>query len=114
MRKTPQYPNDEHMQFYEWCGSGPATICDLPAHSRLTTSRRTACGVLALMGGLLMLAGCANQSPAEQANGQAAEEPNPMKAGSLYEENTSKPASIPSPEASGHAMGETPAEQPAG
>lgn len=114
MRKPPQYPDDEHMQYYEWCGAGSATICDLPAQSRLTTARRTACGVLTLIGGLLVLAGCANRDPAEQANVQPVEEPTQMKAGSLYEEDTSKPASLQSPEAAGHALGESLAEQPAG
>ena len=111
MRKTTQYLNDEHMQLYQWCGAGAGTICDIPAPSKRSTSRLTACGVLALMGSLLILSGCNTQNPAEQANGQAAEETR-MKAGSLYEEDTSKPASVQSPEAAGYA-GETPAEQPA-
>ena len=112
MRKTPQYLNDEHMQLYEWCGAGAGTVCDIPAQSKRTISRCTACGVLALMGSLLILSGCNTQSPAEQASGQAVEDIK-MKAGSLYEEDTSKPASVQSPEAAGYAVGETPAEQSA-
>lgn len=108
MRKTTQHLDDEHMQLYEWSGAGAGTVCDIPAQSKRTYRWRAACGVLALMGGLLILSGCNTPNPAEQAVGEMN-----MKAGSLYEQATSKPSSAESPEAAGYAMGEAPAEQPA-
>lgn len=108
MRKTPQALDDEHMQLYEWCGAGAGTVCDIPAQSTRTYPWHAACSVLALMSGLLTLAGCNTPSPAEQAVGETN-----MKAGSLYEEAASRPATAESPEAAGHAMGEALAEQPA-
>lgn len=111
MRKTTQHLDDEHMQLYEWCGAGAGTICDIPAQSKRTHRWPAACGVLALMSSLLILSACKTQSPAEQASEQAVGEMS-MKAGALYEEATSRPASAQSPEAAGYAMGEVPAEQP--
>jgi len=112
MRKTMQYLDDEHMQLYEWSGAGAGTICDIPAQSKRTDSWHAAYRVLALMGSLLTLNACNTPSPAEQASEQAAGELN-MKAGSLYEQATSRPAPAESPEAAGYAMGEVPAGQPA-
>jgi hypothetical protein len=108
MRKTIQSLEDEHMALYEWSGAGSGTILDFPGQTNRTRSRRVTCSVLALMGSLLVLSGCNTPSPAEQAAGETN-----MKAGSLYEEATTKPVSAESPEAAGHALGEAPAEQPA-
>ena len=108
MRKTPQFLDDEHMALYEWSGAGAGTTFDFPAQTNRTRSRHVTCSVLVLMGSLLILSGCNTPSPAEQAAGEMN-----MKAGSLYEEATSRPVSAESPEAAGHTMGEAPAEQPA-
>jgi hypothetical protein len=109
MRKTTLSLDDEHMTLYEWSGAGAGTILDFPTEqTNRTRSRRVTCSVLALVGSLLTLSGCNTPSPAEQAVGETN-----MKAGSLYEEATTKPVSAASQEAVGDTMGETPAEQPA-
>jgi len=108
MRKTMQYLDDEHMQLYEWSGAGAGTICDIPAQSKRTDSWHAVYRVLALMGSLLTLSACNTPGPAEQAAGELN-----MKAGSQYEQATSRPAPAESPEAAGYAMGEVPAGQPA-
>ena len=108
MHKTTHPLDDEHMTLYEWSGANAGTIIDLPPQTKQPGSRPVACSVLTLMGSLLVLSGCNTQSPAEQAAGDMN-----MKAGSLYEEAKSKPVSADSPDATGHAMGEASAEQPA-
>ena len=110
MRKTSQYLEDEHMQFYEWSGAGAGTICGIPARSKRTHPWHASYSVLALMTSLLILNGC-NKNPAEQASEQVVEEL--KKKGPLYEDATSKSMPAESPEAAGHAMGATPGEQPA-
>lgn len=112
MHKTSQYLEDEHMQLYEWSGADAGATRGIPARSKRTHPWHASYGVLALTTSLLILSGCYNKGPAEQASDQAVEEM--KRKGPLYEETAVNPTPAESPEAAGRAMDATPGEQPVG
>ncbi|MDP1645703.1 MAG: hypothetical protein Q8L71_09415 [Thiobacillus sp.] len=70
MYKTTQHLNDEHMRLYEWSGAGAVMQPAIPAKSKRTHSWHASYDVLALLTSLLILNGCDNKGPAEQAGEQ--------------------------------------------
>ena len=102
MHKTMPHLNDEHLQLYEWSGTGIGI--SIPAKSKRTHPWHASYGVLALLTSLLILNGCDNQGPAEQASEQIEQG---MKGQPLYDDAASRP--MP-PEAAGPAADEAPAQ----
>lgn len=70
MYKTTQHLNDEHMRLYEWSGAGAVIQPAIPEKSKRTHSWHASYDVLALLTSLLILNGCDNKGPAEQAGEQ--------------------------------------------
>ena len=69
MSKTMPHLNDEHMQMYEWSGTGIGGTA-IPAKSKRTHPWRASSAVLGVLTSLLVLNGCDNQDSAEQASEQ--------------------------------------------
>jgi len=63
MRNTPHL-NDEHMQLYEWSGTGIAF--SLPARSKRSHPWHASHAVLGVLTSLLILNGCDNRGAAER------------------------------------------------
>ncbi|MHB1214193.1 MAG: hypothetical protein ACYCY9_04310 [Thiobacillus sp.] len=103
MRKTLQYLNDEHMQLYEWSGTG--TGISIPAKSKRTHPWHASYAVLGVLTSLLLLNGCDNQGPAAQASEQVEQR---MKDRPLYDDAASRP--MPEAEAGAPAADEAPAQ----
>jgi hypothetical protein len=91
MRKTTQHLNDEHMRLYEWSGAGVQNA--IPSGSKRSHPWHASYGVLALLTSLLVLNGCDNKGPAEQAGEQVDQAAKKMKeeAGPLFDNATAKP-----------------------
>ena len=80
MFKTTQHLNDEHMRLYEWSGAGAVIIEPaIPARSKRTHAWHASYDVLALLTTLLILNGCDNKGPAEQAGEQVDQAGKEMK-----------------------------------
>jgi hypothetical protein len=79
MFKTTQHLNDEHMRLYEWSGAGAVIVPAIPAKSKRTHSWHASYDVLALLTSLLILNGCDNKGPAEQAEMQVDQAAKDMK-----------------------------------
>jgi hypothetical protein len=70
MHKTMPHLNDEHMQLYEWSGSGTEIAFSTPAKSKRAHPWHASYAVLAVLTSLLILNGCDKQGPAERAGEQ--------------------------------------------
>lgn len=71
MYQTMPYLNDEHMQLYEWSGAGAGiTLAGVAKKSQRSPGWLASYGVLMLLAALLVLNGCDNTGPAEQASEQ--------------------------------------------
>ena len=103
MSKTMPHLNDEHMQMYEWSGTGIGGTA-IPAKSKRTHPWRASSAVLGVLTSLLVLNGCDNQDSAEQASEQIEQR---VKDGPLYDDDA---ASQPMPEAGAPAADEAPAQ----
>lgn len=101
MSKTMPHLNDEHMQRYEWSGTGIGES-SIPAKSKRTHPWRASYAVLSVLTSLLILNGCDNQDSAEQASEQIKQR---MKDQPLYDDDASQPM----PEAGAPATDEAPA-----
>ncbi len=101
---TSNHLNDEHMRLYEW--SGAVMQHAIPTGSKRTHPWHASYSVLALLTSLLILNGCDNKGPAEQAGEQVDQAVQDMKqeAGSLLDDTTAKPG--PAEEA-GRTLDET-------
>jgi hypothetical protein len=102
MSKAMPHLNDEHMQLYEWSGSGIGGT-SIPAKSKRTHPWRASYAVLGVLTSLLVLNGCDNQDSAEQASEQIEQR---MKDRPLYDDAASQPM----PEAGAPAADEVPAQ----
>lgn len=93
MRMTPHYLNDEHMKLYEWNGTGTGIAFSLPARSKRTHPWHASYAVLAVLTSLLILNGCDNQGPAEQAGEQVDRSVQDMKeeVNALFDEPAAQP-----------------------
>jgi hypothetical protein len=102
MHKTPHL-NDEHMQLYEWGGTGIAF--SLPAKSKRSHPWHASYAVLGVLTSLLILNGCDNQGPAERAGERVDRSVREMKeeANALFDDATAQPS--PAQEA-GKALGD--------
>lgn len=67
MSKTMPHLNDEHMQLYEWSGTGIGGT-SIPGKSKRTHPWRASSAVLGVLTSLLVLNGCDNPASAEQAS----------------------------------------------
>lgn len=65
MPSNTQYLDDEHMRLYTWSGVGAG--CVIPQKSKRTHAWHASSAVLAVLTTLLLLNGCDNKGPAEQA-----------------------------------------------
>lgn len=94
MHKTMPHLNDEHMQLYEWSGSGTEIAFSTPAKSKRAHPWHASYAVLAVLTSLLILNGCDKQGPAERAGEQVDRSVQDVKeeANTLFDEPKSGPA----------------------
>lgn len=104
MSKTMPHLNDEHMQLYEWSGTG-IWGTSIPAKSKRTHPWRASYAVLGVLTSLLVLNGCDSQASAEQASEQIEQR---MKDRPLYDDAANQP--MPGAEAGAPAADEAPAQ----
>lgn len=90
MPSNTQYLNDEHMQLYTWSGAGTGAGCVIPQKSRRTHAWHASSAVLAVLTTLLLLNGCDNKGPAEQAGAQVDQAAQDMKANGTAEDNATQ------------------------
>ncbi|KVW95477.1 hypothetical protein [Thiobacillus denitrificans] len=102
MHKTMPHLNDEHMQLYEWSGTGSGI--SIPAKSKRTHPWRASYAVLGVLTSLLVLNGCDNQDSAEQASEQIEQKMNDQP---LYDDDAASQP-MPEAEAGGPAADEAP------
>jgi hypothetical protein len=93
MSKTTPHLNDEHMQMYEWSGTGTGIAVSMPAKSRRAHPWQASCAVLGVLTSLMILNGCDNQGPAERAGEQVDRSVQEMKekANALFDSPTANP-----------------------
>ena len=103
MSKTMPHLNDEHMQLYEWSGTGIDR--SIPARSKRSHPWRASYAVLGVLTSLLVLNGCDNQASAEQASEQVEQR---MQDQPLYDDAASQP--MPEAEAGAPAADAAPAQ----
>lgn len=103
MRKTTQHLNDEHMQLYEWSGTGAGITLSLPARSKRTHPWHASYAVLAVLTSLLILNGCDNKGAAPKTQEQVGQ----AAPGMQEEAAAPKADAAPQPEAS---PGQAPAQ----
>lgn len=77
MSKTRQTLSDECMQMLEWCGTLTG-IEATPAPSKRAHAWHAACGVLAVLTGMLILNGCDSKDPVDQAAQEMKQEAGPL------------------------------------
>ena len=94
MHKTMPHLNDEHMQLYEWSGSGTEIAFSMPAKSKRAHPWHASYAVLAVLTSLLILNGCDKQGPAERAGEQVDRSVQDAKeeANTLFDEPTTSQA----------------------
>ena len=93
MHAIPHHLNDEHMRLYEWSGAGTGMPHQIPFGSKRSHPWHASYGVLALLTSLLILNGCDNKGPAEQAGEQVDKAVQDMKeeANKLFDDRTESP-----------------------
>lgn len=77
MHTPSQHLDDEHKQRYKWNGAGAG--CVVPLRSKRAHPWHASCAVLAVMTTMLLLNGCNNKGPAEQAGAQVDQAVQDMK-----------------------------------
>lgn len=95
MSKTTLHLNDEHMQMYEWSGTGTEIAVSMPAKSGRAHPWQASYAVLGVLTSLMILNGCDKQGPAERAGEQVDRSVQEMKAeaNALFD----SPAASPGP-----------------
>lgn len=89
MSKTMPHLDDEHMQLYEWSGTGIGET-SIPAKSKRTHPWGASYAVLGVLTSLLILNGCDNPDSAEQVSEQIKQR---MKDQPLYDDAANPPMS---------------------
>lgn len=71
MHLISRHLNDEHMRLYEWSGAGTGMSHEVRSRPKRSHAWHASYAVLAVLTSLLILNGCDERGPAEEASEQA-------------------------------------------